>query len=1125
VATETNLITSFVRRISKYFSSDTATWYRPRSVEPGLNHIDDPLAFDEKTIYKGEEIVDLDRGKLFTQDGAEIVELNTDDSILSGLLVREPSDAISGGPLWLTVESGSVRINGRTYWHQQSQASGDIQINANSSLTDSRIDVITISSGYPTPATGVTGMPANATEYAGQINYHQGTASRSGRPISFKGNVTSGSDTIEFAGGTGSVEGISAGDIVIGSGISPQATVLAVTTSGIQISTTFASDAENVQFCIGIDQTGQNIAFYATGSTGSNLLTKIGGATVNVGDLIYGYGFDFGTVVTNVSGSNITLSTSSSIGGNNVFGLGDIADSAIYQPISIPEGEIVLAAVIVPPNYTGASSLNKLRPFSVSQIWKTFGILSQDVPTILETLRQSVSYYYTNTSYTSDQIIIDRFSHEIYQVIRNHYSTSLSSSVTNGDMIAISSASSTGGGGGGTGATGPAGPTGDAGPTGPTGPTGGVGPITGGTGIDVTYPGGAGTTGVIGWQGFYGADEGVVSGQYQVINFVGSGVLSQAGNTAGWYNVYIPPPSFASHFNTTDGTTTGTVSESGITRSTVRISTPTTEGNPFKTNGWAGTNQSAYTSANGAVSFSTAGLVTGFSASGSGDATITVTMYDADGTSVLETFTTPTLYQNAVHTSVSGDIIVTISSYAIDSGLKYKAAVSVAVTAGDIFASNGLSGGRYKVVITMDTDTATDGGGTYTYTQTDVFFDENDFGTYPSIPQINGSNTTNESSTPSNILTKHLSGVEYYILNSQFEIDVTDIDRLNGNTQGKSSAASYNMEIIGTDYGLPTLQLQAWSLSYGSWGGTWTNNWDLLNANYEYNSWAINSSNYRYRGASANTTAQVFDPWNSSNSAASSNAAVLIDTYTTTSSALIENFDDENRRTSFGWTASWNSAATLASGSTSGSGAGGAAGGGTAGSSSGTTYDYVDACIVGGKLVMPHRYFLTDPSTSTIQANLSSYKPDKNGANPDYSGSTYSTADYARYYREFRNAAAGSTTPIFSFTIVFSGTWVGSTAYDDLINNRLVVKLKKIASPGGSNSGQSSPWLYLSGPQYNFATFDDGATDGQIRTTSGSSNTISGTFGGFNCYEGMWIEVEIWNQSIQIDTMTVTFTT
>jgi len=94
VATETNLITSFVRRISKYFLSDTATWYRPRSIEPGLNHIDDPASFDEKTIYKGEEIVDLDRGRLFTQDGAEIIELNTDNEILSGLLVREPSPAV-----------------------------------------------------------------------------------------------------------------------------------------------------------------------------------------------------------------------------------------------------------------------------------------------------------------------------------------------------------------------------------------------------------------------------------------------------------------------------------------------------------------------------------------------------------------------------------------------------------------------------------------------------------------------------------------------------------------------------------------------------------------------------------------------------------------------------------------------------------------------------------------------------------------------------------------------------------------------------------------------------------------------------------------------------------------------
>ena len=1101
MATETNLITSFVRRISKYFSSDTATWYRPRSVEPGLNHIDDPAAFDEKTIYKGEEIIDLDRGKLFTQDGAEIVELNTDDSILSGLLVKETSQ--SGGPLWLTVETGSVRINGRTYWHKQSSASGDVQITPNTSLTETRIDVITISGDYPVPATGVTGMPANATEYAGQINYHQGIAGPAGRPISFKGDVESGSDIITFSGGTGSVSGINPGDIIVGSGISPQALVTAVTTSGIQIDTTFGSSVTDVSFAIGIDQAGQDIAFYATATAGSNVLNKIGGATVSVGDLIYGYGFDFGTEVTNVSGSNITVSSSSSVSGSNIYGLGDSADIAIYQPLSIPDGEFVIAAVIVPANYTGASSQNRLRPFSVSQIWKTFGIQPQDVPTILETLRQSVSYYTTDTSYVSDQLVMDRFSHGLYQVVRNHYSTSLPASVANGDMVSISSAGTVSGGGGG----------------------GECCPITGGTGIEVAYPGGSGSTGVVSWTGFGGADEGNFLGNFYTINFVGGTVLAMPGTTAGWLNVYIPPPSFASHFNTTDGTTVGTVGEAGITRSPVRISSPTTEGNPYKTNGWAGTIQPAYTSTNGLVLFSTAQQVTGFSANNAGDATITVTMYDANGTSVLETFTTPTLYQNAVHTSTSGDIIVTISSYATDSGLKYKAAVSVSVVAGDIFTTNGLSGGRYKVVITMDTDTTTDGGGTYTYTQNDVFFDENDFETYPSIPQINGTNTTAESSNPANILTKHLSGVEYYILNSQFEIDVTDIDRLNGNTQGRAGGTSYNMEFIGTDYGLPTLQMQAWALAYGSWGGTWTNNWNLLNANYEYNSWPITASNYRYRGPSANTTAQMYDPWNNGNTVSSANASVLIDTYTITSTALVENFDDENRRTTFGWVSTWNSSATLSVGSTAGSGVGGIGGGGTAGSSSLTTYDYADACVVGGKLVMPHRYFLTDPNTSTIQANLTTYKPDKNGANPNYSLAAYSSVDFARYYREFRNASAGSTTPIFSFTITFSGTWVGSTAYDDLINNRLVVKVKKINSPGGSNSGVSSPWLYLSGPQYNFASFDDGVSDAQIRTTSGSSNTIIGTFGGFNCYEGIWMEVEIWNQAIQIDTMTVTFTT
>jgi hypothetical protein len=1101
VATETNLITSFVRRIGKYFSSSVSSWYRPRSVEPGLNHIDDPSAFDEKTIYKGEEIVDLDTGRLFTQDGAEIVELNTDNSILEGMLVRNPSASVSGGPLWLTVESGSVRINGRTYWHQAASASGDVQINPNTDLNRVRIDVITASSGYPVPATGVSGMPANATEYAAQINYHQGTLAPSGRPLSFQGLGTTGSSTLNFVSGADSVQGIQAGDILIGPGLT-QASVATVNSSYLTISGSLSIAPEDETYSVAVDLGGISYGFAATGSTGSNIITKIGGGTVIAGDYVYGPGVPLGTQVQSVTGTSITISSPLSVGGQATYGIADAADIAIYNPITIPNDEVVLAVVVVPANYDGSSSAHKLRPISVSQLWSTFGILAQDPPLIIESARKNVGYYQTDSSYISDQFLIDRLGHEMYQVVRNHYSITLDQSVTSGDIVPMVSAAAGGTGGGG----------------------GGV-DIAAGTGIQIDYPAGVGTTGVISWTGVTVADEGTVLGDYYTLNFIGTDVQAIQGSTSTWVNIYIPPLPFASHYNTTDGTTTGTVSRALSNTGTYRVSSPTTEGNPYNTNGWDNGVVRPVTNDPSAV-YSTGGLVTGFSQTSGGDATITVDVYDADEVTLIATYTTSTIYQNATFTSsgTAAGITVAITGYTSDSGVKWMAQPTVTVDMDALYSAalGFVQGGRYSVTVTMNTDTATDGGGTYSYSAPSIFYDKN-----PSTPSISGGMSITESGTAANVLTKHLSGVEYYILSSQFNVSVTGIANPNRNTQGSPTnrlGNTGNFGVTGSEYGLSTLALAMWSPTVGSFTG-WDNFYDTTGVSYAYLGWPVTSSSYRYRGSGANGLARADDPWSAGSVLTGTTASILIDTYTTTSTALVEYFDDEARRTTFGWTATWDSTQTLGTGTTAGSGVGGTAGGGTAGSSTGTTYTWSEACVVGGKLVKPERFFLTDPSTSTIQPNLTTFKPDKNGANPNYGTAGYTGANFARYYREFRNSSAGNTTPIFSFTVVFSGTWSGANALADLTNNLLVFKIKKIASPGGSNSGIASPWLYLSGPAYNFATFDDGATDGQVRTGLSSGNTIYGSFGGFNCYEGIWVELEIFNSSIQIETITLTFTT
>ena len=192
--------------------------------------------------------------------------------------------------------------------------------------------------------------------------------------------------------------------------------------------------------------------------------------------------------------------------------------------------------------------------------------------------------------------------------------------------------------------------------------------------------------------------------------------------SAGVVSVYIPSPAFDSHWNTSDGDNGNQSVSESITRTTSRISTPTSEGNPFKTGGWANTDQAATNSAT--VTFTTPGTTTGWG----GDSTMTVTMYDADGSTVLETYTTPSITGDGTNTSGSGRMVVTISSYGANV-TRFQAKASVEVKVGDIFTANSLQGGRYHCVCTMTTDSTTDGSGPYTYTQTAVFYDTN-----PSFP-------------------------------------------------------------------------------------------------------------------------------------------------------------------------------------------------------------------------------------------------------------------------------------------------------------------------------------------------------------------------------------------------------
>ena len=555
-------------------------------------------------------------------------------------------------------------------------------------------------------------------------------------------------------------------------------------------------------------------------------------------------------------------------------------------------------------------------------------------------------------------------------------------------------------------------------------------------------------------------EEGSVVGVYDVINFIGADVSALSG--PGRVDVYIPAVSYASHWNTADGDTGNQSVSESISRTTARISTPSGgEGSPFETGGWAGAAQPSTLS--GSVTFTSPGLCTGFG----GDATATVTVYRADGTTVLETFTSPALTANATNTSSSGEISVTLTNYQADDN-RSQARMSVTVDVSGILATAGLSGGRYNVVVSMSPDSVTDGTGPYTYTQASVFLDLN-----PSTPSV-GTLTIAENSPT----TKHLSGVEYYTTGSTFTVVAAGIDNLNANTARTAS----NFNVSAAEYAIAALNQSPFGTGQTLFSG-WTNDNNNTGTGYSNPAFTINQSNVRYAGTAANASAFARDPWSSGATRNSSNASILVDTYGVTSTDTFEGFTDENYRLESDYTTSWTSTADLTSG---------------------------EAMVYGGQLIAPTQAVLNSGGTNT---NWTSFAPNASGQ-PNYASISVPVS----YFRKLLD----SDGDLASFAITFTGTFI-SNATTDLANDNLQINVKRIAGQG--STGPSGNTLRLHGPNYNFASFDDGATTAgsYIRESSSSGNTVNGTFGGFAASDGIYIEVIIANAGIKLSSMEITF--
>jgi len=579
---------------------------------------------------------------------------------------------------------------------------------------------------------------------------------------------------------------------------------------------------------------------------------------------------------------------------------------------------------------------------------------------------------------------------------------------------------------------------------------------------------------------------------------------------------------------------------------------------------------------------------------------MTVVVYSADGTTVLDSFTTPSIVGNGVLASPSGRLTVTITGFAPDSS-RFQANANVNVNIAGVFLDSGLEGGRYHVEITHTTDTVTDGTGPYTFVQTDVFYDAN-----PTTPAING--TVGIAETAGGQVVKHLSGLEYYILGSLFTVDVNDIDQLNRDTQRIPT----NLQINGPEYGLPQLNQAGFGAGAANFVG-WSNNHNQDNIGYLNTAWGITAANYRYLGPTGNVSAFPQDPWANGASVASPNANILVDTFLASSTALFRDYNDEVRRQQENHNSglplgNWNSltdlntlqypaqgairvlTAPLVPGDTFTIGAtvftavagprtpgandfngslgttaalqteliaaindplNGAAGfivasaglpgdvrltavtPGAAGNSIALSTSVplrlevsdtslwrggVPAQVWNSRLVVPSATTLVrSDGPNSPNANWTGYSPSTLGLNPNYTALTAPAVAFETFQ---------DTSGLFrsSGQLQFTGTFAGGNALADLISGALEVYVFKAGGVGntGPLPGNTRP-LLLFGAAYNFATFDDGLTDGQIREASSVGNTINFTFGGFSMLGGIHVAWVINNPLIQIDSVTVTF--
>ena len=347
-------------------------------------------------------------------------------------------------------------------------------------------------------------------------------------------------------------------------------------------------------------------------------------------------------------------------------------------------------------------------------------------------------------------------------------------------------------------------------------------------------------------------DEGsTIKSDVNIINFVGVDVEAKDEGVANKVNVYIPTPDYAPFYNQDESTVPS------ISTTSRHVADPL---GTFDIGDW--TAGLSYDATNvTSISYNTPSE---FSIKDNTSTTFTVTVYDADGISVLAQ-NSLTLTGNTSDTTAG--ITIEILDWALDSG-RYKANAQVTIDISSIIGSSG----RFSVDITHSNGSE----GTFSKTQNDVFFDIE-----PNTASLSGVSISEN--VP---VTKFISGVEYYTTGSTFNINVSDIDFLNGD-----SYPTTQVHIDAKEYAIGTVAI---SVPGSSLTG-WTNAWNNQNASYSNSGHTINVPNATVISTTAKITAHTID-WVDGSPVASSSSNILIETHNIASNDTTEYFYNESYR-------------------------------------------------------------------------------------------------------------------------------------------------------------------------------------------------------------------------------------